>query len=133
MKKSLLLTAFILATVVLCPLVSSAMDVEGAYRYMEPGYTGTMTISRMGPGFVFAFSTTSKSNGQMCEFETFETPIDQGGGRIDDDQPAHGGTEDDGIKFKISFEGNNANVDVESKGGECGVSGYFGGKYEKIR
>ena len=133
MKKILLLVTFLVAAAGFIPSVSRAMDVEGEYRYVQPGYTGTMTISRMGPGFVFKFNTTSESNGQMCDFETYETPIDQGGGRIHDDQPAQGGTEDDGIKFTISFEGSVATVDVESKGEECGMSGYFGGKYEKIR
>jgi hypothetical protein len=89
------------------------MDVEGTYNYVEQGYSGTMTITQMGPGFVLTFNTTSNGNGQMCDFETYETPIDQGGGRIDDDLPAHGGTEDDGIKFTISFEGNAAVVDVD--------------------
>ena len=133
MKKIFILAIFILPAITAYPVVSSAMDVQGTYRYMEPGYTGTMTISRMGPGYVFKFNTTSKSNGQMCDFETFETPIDQGGGRVNDDQPAHGGTEDDGIKFTISFDGSLAIVDVESTGEECGMSGFFGGTYEKKR
>ncbi|WP_243439448.1 hypothetical protein [Fundidesulfovibrio soli] len=110
-----------------------ARDVTGRYVYNERGYKGTMTISRMGPGFVFKFKTTSLSNGQMCDFETFETPMDEGGGRVDDDLPAKGGTKDDGIKFTISFKGDTALVDAESKGGECGMSGYFGGTYRKAK
>jgi len=110
-----------------------AKGVEGRWTYVEPGYEGTMTIAHMGPGFVFKFKTTSKSSGQMCDFETYETPVDQGGGRVDDDLPAKGGVEDDGIKFTISFKGDSATVDVESKGDECGRSGYFGGAYRKAK
>ena len=69
----------------------------------------------------------------MCDFETYETPMDQGGGRVNDDLPAKGGTEDDGIKFTISFKGDAAVVNMESKGGECGMSGYFGGSYRKAK
>jgi hypothetical protein len=108
-----------------------AFDAAGKYTYAEKGYSGTMTIKRMGPGFVFKFKTTDKSTGQMCDFETYETPIDQGGGRVNDELPAKGGTKDDNIKFTISFSGNAAIVDVESTGAECGRSGYFGGKYIK--
>ncbi|GAB7078794.1 hypothetical protein JCM14635_04670 [Megalodesulfovibrio paquesii] len=108
-----------------------AINPAGTYVYQEKGYTGTMVIEQQGPGFVFTFNTTSKSNGQQCDFQTYETPMDQGGGREDDDLPAKGGTEDDGIKFTIAFEGNKAVVDVESKGEECGMSGYFGGVYLK--
>ena len=132
MKNVFIISALILLAAFF-PGVSSAQDVEGTYQYQQPGYTGTMTISRMGPGFVFTFNTTSQSNGQMCDFETYETPVDQGGGRINDAQPAHGGTADDGIRFNISFNGNTATVDVESKGEECGMSGYFGGQYVKMR
>jgi hypothetical protein len=110
-----------------------AKGVAGRYTYVEPGYEGTMTIAQMGPGFVFKFKTKSKSNGQMCDFQTYETPVDQGGGRVNDDLPAKGGTEDDGIKFAISFKGDTAVVDMESKGGECGMSGYFGGTYRKVK
>lgn len=113
--------------------VCAAGGVEGRWTYTEPGYEGSMTISRMGPGFVFKFKTKSKSNGQMCDFETYETPIDQGGGRVDDDVPAKGGTSDDGITFAIAFKGDTATVDVESKGDECGMSGYFGGTYRKAK
>lgn len=112
---------------------SAAKGVEGRYVYTQPGYEGTMTIAQMGPGFVFKFKTKSKSNGQMCDFQTYETPIDQGGGRVNDDLPAKGGTGDDGIKFAISFKGDTATVDVESKGDECGMSGYFGGTYRKAK
>jgi hypothetical protein len=110
-----------------------AKGMEGRWTYVEPGYEGTMTIARMGPGFVFKFKTKSKSSGQMCDFETYETPIDQGGGRVDDDLPAKGGVEDDGVRFAISFAGDTATVDVESKGDECGMSGYFGGAYRKAK
>jgi hypothetical protein len=110
-----------------------AKGVAGRYAYVEPGYEGTMTISQMGPGFVFTFKTKSKSTGQMCDFKTYETPVDEGGGRVDDDAPAKGGVKDDGIKFSISFKGDAAVVDVESKGDECGMSGYFGGSYRKAK
>ena len=125
-----------LAAVAMSLAVSGACEakgVAGRYTYVEPGYEGTMTISQMGPGFVFKFKTKSKSNGQMCDFETYETPMDQGGGRVNDDLPAKGGTEDDGIKFTIIFKGDTAVVDMESKGGECGMSGYFGGSYRKTK
>lgn len=113
--------------------VCQAKGVAGRYTYVEPGYEGTMTISQMGPGFVFKFKTKNKSNGQMCDFQTYETPMDQGGGRVNDDQPAKGGDKDDGIKFAITFKGDAAVVDVESKGDECGMSGYFGGNYRKAK
>lgn len=115
------------------PAASAAggTDVAGKYTLVSSGYKGTMTIKRMGPGFVFRFKTMSLANGQMCDFETYETPIDQGGGRTDDTRPAHGGTADDGIKFDISFSGNTATVDVLSRGDECGMSGTFEGKYVK--
>lgn len=132
-KKHIISMLFIFLAIAFTSAAVSAADVEGEYRYLEQGYTGTMTISRMGPGFVFKFNTTSNSNGQMCDFETYETPMDEGGGRIDDDLPAHGGTKDDGVKFTISFEGDIAILDVESTGEHCGMSGFFGGKYEKIR
>ena len=130
MKKILLFLITAMAFLALAG-VSFANDVEGTYAYMEEGYTGTMTIRQEGPGFVFTFNTTSDSNGQMCDFETYETPIDQGGGRDVDDLPAHGGTVDDGIRFSISFEGDTAFVDVESHGMECGMSGNFNGPYVK--
>lgn len=110
-----------------------AADVTGKYGYQEKGYTGSMVIKSQGPGFVFTFKTKSTSNGQMCDFTTFETPVDEGGGRDDDAKPAHGGTKDDGIKFAIKFSGNTATIDVDSKGSECGMSGYFGGKYVKAK
>uniref|UniRef100_A0A7C4EJ26 Lipoprotein n=1 Tax=Fundidesulfovibrio putealis TaxID=270496 RepID=A0A7C4EJ26_9BACT len=111
----------------------AAKDPTGRYVFSEPGYKGTMTISRMGPGYVFTFKTTSLSNGQMCDFKSFETPMDEGGGRVDDDLPAKGGTKDDGIKFTISFKGDTAIVDAESKGDECGMSGNFSGSYRKAK
>lgn len=110
-----------------------AKDVTGRYEYNAPGYKGTMTISRMGPGFAFKFKTTSLSNGQMCDFTTYETPIDEGGGRVDDTLPAKGGTKDDGIKFTITFKGDTAVVDAKSNGSECGMSGNFGGTYRKVK
>ncbi len=111
--------------------VGWAVNPAGTYTYREKGYKGTMVIEQMGPGFTFVFKTTSTSNGQECDFQTYETPVDQGGGREDDALPAKGGTEDDGIKFAIAFKGNEAMADVESRGGECGMSGNFGGKYLK--
>ena len=69
----------------------------------------------------------------MCDFETYETPIDQGGGRVDDSLPANGGTTEDEIRFTISFQGDKAIIDVESKGFECGMSGFFGGTYVKAQ
>ena len=116
----------------LLPVGAQAFNPQGEYSYKQEGFTGTMTISQEGPGFVFAFDTTSKSNGQQCQFTTYETPMDQGGGRDNDELPAHGGTEDDGIKFSISFNGDTATVDVDSVGQECGMSGYFGGEYVKV-
>ena len=133
MKKRLLWATLILLVVAFTPGVSSAGGVEGTYHYAQQGYSGTMTIQQMGPGYVFIFNTTSNSNGQQCSFQTYETPVNEGGGRYNDDRPALGGTQDDGIKFRISFSGNTANVDVISKGGECGMSGYFGGTYVKIQ
>jgi hypothetical protein len=133
MKRISILITLILLVAAFTPGVSSAQGVAGTYQYVQQGYSGTMTIRQMGPGYVFTFNTTSKSNGQMCDFQTYETPVHQGGGRIDDDLPAHGGTADDGIKFTISFTGNTATVDVESKGEECGMSGYFGGNYVKVQ
>jgi hypothetical protein len=129
-KYCIALTLFLFALATTASL-SYALDVEGTYKYLEKGYSGTMTISRMGPGFTFKFTTESLSNGQMCDFETYETPMDEGGGRVDDELPAMGGTAEDGIKFKIAFKGKEAMVDMESKGDECGMSGYFGGKYVK--
>jgi len=69
----------------------------------------------------------------LCGLIEFFSMLGQGGGRVDDTLPAHGGTEDDGIKFAISFDGDTATVEVESKGEECGMSGYFGGKYVKAQ
>ncbi len=125
--------ALLLLAFFLLPGSASAADAEGTYNYVEDGYKGTMIITQMGPGFVFTFDTTSKSNGKQCQFETYETPMDEGGGREVDDLPAHGGTADDGIKFIITFDGDTAMVDVESVGAECGMSGYFGGKYVKAK
>jgi hypothetical protein len=104
---------------------SHAADVTGKYTYTEKGYTGVMIIKNTGRFFTFKFQTTSKSNGQMCEFSATEAPS-----RVNDDQPAHGESES-GVKFKISFKGNAAFVNVQDKGSECGMSGYFGGKYVK--
>jgi hypothetical protein len=132
MKKNLSATFVALMIVLYTAEASVTQDVAGKYKYTEKGYTGTMVIKHMGPGFTFKFNTSSNSNGQMCDFETYETPIDQGGGRVDDDFPANGGTQEDGIKFKISFSKNTATVAVESKGAECGMSGYFGGTYVKL-
>jgi hypothetical protein len=109
-----------------------ATTAEGKYKYVEKNHQGTLIIERIGPGYRFKFNTTDKGNGQMCDFATMETPMDEGGGRVNDALPAHGGTKDDGIKFNITFSGNTANVDVESKGDQCGRSGYFGGRYEKV-
>lgn len=128
------ISSFILGTSLL--LISTApyaANPTGKYAYVEKGYRGSMVIKQQGPGFLFKFKTTSNANGQMCDFETYETPIDQGGGRVDDDKPANGGTKEDGIKFKITFSGNTATVDVSSKGDECGMSGYFGGKYVRSK
>lgn len=130
-SKTRLFTALSLVCACLVATTAFALNPAGTYKYTENGYTGTMTISRMGPGYTFKFKTKDKRSGQMCDFETVETPIDEGGGRVDDTLPAHGGTKDDGIKFNITFSGNAATVDVDSKGGECGMSGYFGGKYVK--
>lgn len=120
------------AALLLCWAPASfALDAAGTYSFREKGYKGTMVIKRMGQGFTFTFKTQDLRNAQMCDFTTFETPIDQGGGRTDDTLPAHGGTKDDGIAFAIAFSGTTATVTVDSKGGECGMSGYFGGKYVK--
>jgi hypothetical protein len=132
MRHGFVFTLATLVALVSSTIPSFALDVTGKYNYVEKGHKGTMTIARMGPGFVFKFKTTDTGNGQMCDFETVETPMDEGGGRVNDELPAHGGTKDDGIKFNITFAGKNAQVDVESKGGECGMSGYFGGNYVKV-
>lgn len=108
-----------------------AVDPAGTYAYKEKGYKGTMVIEHSGPGFTFTFKTISTGNGQECDFQTYETPVDQGGGRTDDALPAKGGTTDDGIRFTIAFKGKEAVVDVASRGGECGMSGNFGGTYLK--
>ena len=132
MNKYFLATFVTLASYLFTAEASLAQEVAGKYKYTEKGYTGTMVIAQMGPGFTFKFQTSNKSNGQMCDFETYETPIDQGGGRVNDDLPAHGGTQEDGIKFNIAFKKNTATIEVESKGTECGMSGYFGGTYVKV-
>lgn len=127
-RLSLLFTALLLFS---CATPCLAMDPEGSWKYVEPGYEGVMIISRAGPAYVFTFETTSLSNGQMCDFTTYETPVDQGGGRVDDTLPAMGGTQEDGIRFRIGFKGNEADIDMQAKGMECGMSGYFGGRYIK--
>jgi hypothetical protein len=132
MKNKIIAAYVTLAAGVFTAEASLAQDVAGKYKYTEKGYTGTMIIAPMGPGFTFKFQTSNKSNGQMCDFETYETPIDQGGGRVNDDLPAHGGTQEDGVKFNIAFKKNTATIEVESKGTECGMSGYFGGTYVKV-
>lgn len=106
---------------------SSAADVTGKYNYVEKGYTGTMTIKAVGKFFTLTFRTKDKSSGQMCEFEALEA-----GERTNDSQPAVGKSES-GAKFKISFKGDTATVVVLDKGDECGMSGYFGGKYVKAK
>jgi hypothetical protein len=124
--KRVAILAFIAVLVLGFSVVPShAADVTGKYTYSEKGYTGTMIIKYTGRFFTFKFNTTSKSNGQMCEFSATEAPP-----RVNDDQPALGESES-GVKFKISFKGNAAFVDVKNKGSECGMSGYFGGKYVK--
>jgi len=133
MSKTYLTTVFSVVCLVLVATTAFAQNPVGTYKYAEKGYSGTMTISRMGPGFAFAFKTKDTRSGQMCDFKTVETPIEEGGGRVDDALPGHGGTKDDGIKFTISFSGKNATVQVDSKGDECGMSGYFGGKYVKTK
>ena len=47
--KHILCTVCTLAALVLFAAPCLAIDVEGTYNYMESGYKGTMTISRMGP------------------------------------------------------------------------------------
>jgi len=109
---------------------AQAADVRGQYTYMEKGHKGTMTIKWLkgyeGRAYAFVFKTVSASNGQSCEFEAHETPP-----RTIDTQPASGESPD-GAKFKISFHGDTATVKVVTKGGECGMSGYFGGMYKKV-
>jgi hypothetical protein len=131
MKKVCVITLITLLVLGFCPITSHAGDVKGKYTYTEKGYTGTMIIKWMkgqeGRAYAFTFKTTSKSNGQSCEFEATEMPS-----RIKDDQPA-AGESDSGAKFKISFSGDTATVNVLEKGDECGMSGYFGGKYVKAK
>ncbi|MEN6439469.1 MAG: hypothetical protein ABFD97_12920 [Syntrophobacter sp.] len=108
-----------------------AADVRGQYAYVEKGYKGTMTIKWLkgyeGRAYAFVFRTVNPSNGQSCEFEATEIPP-----RTNDTQPA-AGESDSGAKFKISFQGDTARVNVVKKGGECGMSGFFGGTYKKVK
>lgn len=131
MKKISIIAIATLLILGFCTVASHAGDVKGRYTYTEKGYSGTMTIKWMkgqeGRAYAFVFRTTSKSNGQSCEFEAAEMPP-----RVKDDRPS-AGESDSGAKFKISFSGDTAIVTVLARGGECGMSGSFGGKYIKAK
>jgi hypothetical protein len=131
MKRISVVAIFALLTLGFSAVVSHAADVRGKYEYQTNGYKGTMTIKWLsgqeGRAYAFVFRTVSKSNGQACEFQATEMPP-----RTNDNQPARGESRS-GAKFKISFKGNTAIVDVLARGGECGMSGSFGGKYVKVK
>jgi hypothetical protein len=131
MKRISVVIILTLLTLGFSAVVSHAADVRGKYNFSENGYSGTMTIKWAkgyeGRAYAFAFNTKSKTNGQSCQFEATEMPS-----RTRDDQPA-AGESDSGAKFKISFSGDTAIVNVLSKGNECGMSGFFGGKYVKMK
>lgn len=118
------ITCCIIASLIAVATTASA-GVTGKYKYAEKGFTGTMVISQDGKFFHFKFNTTDKSNNSACLFEATESAP-----RVRDDQPV-AGTSDGGAMFKIAFKGNTAVVDMVDKGGECGMTGYFGGKYVK--
>lgn len=131
MKRISVFAIVTLLTLLFSAAASHAADVRGKYEYQANGYKGTMIIKWLkgqeGRAYAFAFKTVSKTNGQSCEFEAAEMPS-----RTNDDQPARGES-DSGAKFKISFKGDTAKVDVLEKGGECGMSGFFGGNYVKVK
>ena len=127
MKRAFAIALAVVFTLGLGVAASHAANVTGRYNYVEKGHTGTMVIKMQGKFFVFSFKTTDKSSGQMCEFDAAES-----GPRTEDDRPAVGSS-DSGVRFKISIKGDTAMVDVEEKGDECGMSGYFGGKYVKAK
>lgn len=131
MKRFSIIIALALLTFGFASAVCHAADVRGTYTYDSKGYKGTMTIKWLegqeGRAFAFVFKTVNKSNGNECDFKAAEMPE-----RTEDDKPAVGES-DSGAKFKISFKGNTATVEVVERGGECGMSGDFGGKYVKAK
>ena len=131
MKRISVIVIVTLLTLGFSAAASHAADVRGKYEYQANGYKGIMIIKWLkgqeGRAYAFTFKTVSKTNGQECDFEAIEMPS-----RIEDDKPAKGES-DTGAKFKISFKGDIATVTVVARGGECGMSGSFGGKYVKVK
>lgn len=107
--------------------VAQAADATGKYTFSEKGFKGFMQINDQGRYFSVHIETTDKANGQQCLFDAMES-----GPRDNDSYPAVA-TSDGGAKFKLKFskDGKTANVEVETKGEECGMTGFFGGKYIK--
>jgi len=109
-----------------------AYDPVGSYNYEERGYTGGMKITQIkqNPKIYQATITTSNDgNGRMCDLTI------NGYAKNDTENSSsvlfRGGAGDP-EKFIAVFSRNMVDIDVPEVSQNCGMSGYFGGKWKKI-
>lgn len=119
----------ILVTMLLLSAAHAWGDTSTRYTYREKGFSGYMDVFLVGRFFKITIETMDKANGQQCSFTARES-----GPRTKNEYPAEATTET-GAMFKLDFskDGKIATVEVVDKGEECGMTGWFGGKYTRTK
>jgi uncharacterized protein YecT (DUF1311 family) len=109
-----------------------AYDPTGVYKYQEKGYSGEMKIEqiRQNPKIYQAtIETINNGTTHMCELSI--------NGYVKKDTQdlssvLFTGAAGDPEKFIAVFSGNAAKIDIPKQSQNCGMSGYFGGKWKKV-
>lgn len=107
----------------------------GTYSYREGGYTGSMVITKISDApetWKAVISTVEKSpTAHMCDFTATGTNLISSASAVEAQFQSKVDAGDEPAKFTVKFTVKGAEVNVDSKGLECGMRGYFGGNYHK--
>lgn len=109
-----------------------AYDPVGVYKYQEKGYSGEMKIEQIKQNpkvYQATIETINNGTTHMCGLSI--------NGYIKKDTQDSSsilfvGTAGDPEKFITVFSGNEAKIDIPEQSQNCGMSGYFGGKWKKM-
>ncbi len=107
----------------------------GTYSYREGGYSGTMVITQTSdfPVTWKALITTVEKapTAHTCDFAATGTNLISSAAAVEAQFQSTVDAGDEPAKFTVKFTAQGAEVDVQSKGLECGMRGYLGGNYHK--
>lgn len=116
-------------------LVSGKINPVGTYSYREGGYSGTMVITQASDSPVTwkaLITTVEKApSAHTCDFTATGTQLISSATAVEAQFQSKVDDGDEPAKFAVTFTAQGAEVDLQSKGIECGMRGYFGGKYQK--